>query len=165
MPQTQDIHISIMPKTVTCLYQSNSLIVNHLLFLLWCSAITGYYISSNSQQHLTIDYRQTSKSPQGASQPTRMKTATNRIHVITQVPQFGQFSYIKYFPTANFVWKYFVPRFYLHITKLKFNTSCAVGLFLYLLPWAANSCFIYPLSLKACFPRLYKWFQGTFQKL
>ena len=48
-----------------------------LLLLPWCSAIAGYYTSSdnsNNQQQLTAGYRQTSKSPPGTSQPRRMKT-------------------------------------------------------------------------------------------
>ena len=56
------------------------LIVSRLLFLPWCSAITGYWIgssnNSNSQQQTTTGYRQTSKLLPGANLPTRVKTIT-----------------------------------------------------------------------------------------
>ena len=59
------------------------IMVSCLLFLPWCTAITGYRISSNnsnSQQQPTIGYRQTSKSPSGMSQPTIVKATANRIY-------------------------------------------------------------------------------------
>ena len=70
---------------VLCLKQSSffasqpSLIVNWLPFLPWCTAITGYWISSNnsnSQQHPTINHRLTSKLLSGVSWPHKSETTT-----------------------------------------------------------------------------------------
>ena len=78
MPQIQDIHIHIMPKTVTHLCQSTGLMVS-LLLPPWHTAIVGYWVNSNnsnSQQQPIAGYRQTSKSLPGTNLPTR---TTNRI--------------------------------------------------------------------------------------
>ena len=50
--------------------QSTSLMVRNLLFLPWCTAITGYWISSNNSinpQLPTAGYRQRSKSLAGVN--------------------------------------------------------------------------------------------------
>ena len=36
-----------MSETITCLNQLSCLVVRHLLLLPWCTAITGYWVSSN----------------------------------------------------------------------------------------------------------------------
>ena len=73
-----------MPETVVHLCQYTGVMVSRLLLLPWCTAITGYWISSNksnSQQQPTAIYRQTSKSLPGASPLTRVKTTTNTIYM------------------------------------------------------------------------------------
>ena len=78
----KNIHIHIMPEIAARLYQSTSLMVSCLLLLPWCTAITGYWISSNngnSQQQPTHQLQTTSKSLLGTSWPTRVITTTNRI--------------------------------------------------------------------------------------
>ena len=74
--------------------------VSHLVLLPWCTAITGYRISSNnsnSQQQPITSYRKTSKLLLGVSWPTSMKTTTNRICA-------WQFKHVN---TLSHVWQWF----------------------------------------------------------
>ena len=82
------IHIHIMPETVAHLCQLTTLMISHQLLLPWCTAITGYWISSNNinhQQKLTTIYRKTSKLLPDTGQLTRGKTNKQNIHMRIQV--------------------------------------------------------------------------------
>ena len=65
-----------MSETDAHICQLTYLMVNHLIHLPWCTAIAGYWISSNNtncQQQPTTGYEQTSKSLQGQSGPARVE--------------------------------------------------------------------------------------------
>ena len=89
--------VCIMPEAISHLSQWTGLMVNGMLLLPWCKAITGYQIKSsnksNSQKQPTTSYSHTSKSLSGSNLPTRVKTTTNRIYTC-------QFKYANTIPTV-----------------------------------------------------------------
>ena len=96
-PQMQDIHTcTYYPWGSNSSQPITSLLISHLLLQPWCIPINGYWISSNkcySQQQPIACYRQTNKSSPGISQPTRVKTTTNRTHT-------WQFKYTNIIPVV-----------------------------------------------------------------